>query len=114
MSAAGHSFWCPDASVLPITSLHLTSCAPGAHSYKPADEIRAHFPNIAAQCQAHGLDITRDPIPVAPAQHYMCGGVQVSLFLAAISGVLRHILSAACWPLVSTAPLAASEAGEFY
>lgn len=46
-------------------------------SHKPGKEVRAHFPNIAAQCAAYGLDITRDPIPVAPAQHYMCGGVQV-------------------------------------
>jgi aspartate oxidase len=46
-------------------------------SYKPADEVLAHFPNIAAQCRDYGIDITREPIPVAPAQHYMCGGVQV-------------------------------------
>ncbi|EIE21935.1 L-aspartate oxidase [Coccomyxa subellipsoidea C-169] len=48
-------------------------------SYKPADEILAHFPNIAAQCKTFGIDITREPIPVAPAQHYMCGGVQTGL-----------------------------------
>ncbi len=46
-------------------------------SHKPAADIRAHFPNIAAQCAQHGLDITQQAIPVAPAQHYMCGGVQV-------------------------------------
>ena len=50
-------------------------CLPCSH--RPGGEVRAHFPNIAAQCAAHGLDITRDAIPVAPAQHYMCGGVQV-------------------------------------
>jgi len=38
-----------------------------------------HFPNIAAQCQQSGIDITRQPIPVVPAQHYMCGGVQTGL-----------------------------------
>lgn len=48
-------------------------------SYQPRDKILQHFPNIAEQCQGYGLDITRDPIPVAPAQHYMCGGVKVCL-----------------------------------
>ncbi|BDA46936.1 L-aspartate oxidase [Coccomyxa sp. Obi] len=48
-------------------------------SYKPRDEILSHFPNIAAQCKSFGIDITREPIPVAPAQHYMCGGVQTGL-----------------------------------
>ncbi len=45
-------------------------------SHAPAAEVLAHFPNIAAHCAAAGIDITRQPIPVAPAQHYMCGGVQ--------------------------------------
>ena len=48
-----------------------------ACSYQPRELILQHFPNIAQQCQQFGLDITRDPIPVAPAQHYMCGGVKV-------------------------------------
>jgi L-aspartate oxidase len=48
-------------------------------SHKPAAHVRSHFPNIAAHCMGLGLDITRDPIPVAPAQHYMCGGVQAGL-----------------------------------
>ena len=46
-------------------------------SHAPAAEVLAHFPNIAAHCATAGVDITREPIPVAPAQHYMCGGVQV-------------------------------------
>lgn len=46
-------------------------------SHAPAAEVLAHFPNIAAHCASAGVDITREPIPVAPAQHYMCGGVQV-------------------------------------
>lgn len=48
-------------------------------SHKPADKIRAHFPTIAAHCASVGVDITKDPIPVVPAQHYMCGGVQTGL-----------------------------------
>lgn len=48
-------------------------------SHKPRQEILSHFPNIAAECLKHGLDITRDPIPVVPAAHYMCGGVRAGL-----------------------------------
>ncbi|KAF8685944.1 hypothetical protein HU200_043868 [Digitaria exilis] len=48
-------------------------------SHKPRDKILAHFPNIAAECLRYGLDITRQPIPVVPAAHYMCGGVRAGL-----------------------------------
>ncbi|GAB4820924.1 hypothetical protein N2152v2_007970 [Parachlorella kessleri] len=48
-------------------------------SHKPGSEVLSHFPNVAAECAAAGVDITRDPIPVVPAQHYMCGGVQTGL-----------------------------------
>lgn len=48
-------------------------------SHKPADELMHHFPNIAARCKQDGIDITRDPIPVLPAQHYTCGGVAAGL-----------------------------------
>lgn len=42
-------------------------------------QILHHFPNIAAQCKKSGIDITQEPIPVVPTQHYMCGGVQTGL-----------------------------------
>jgi len=48
-------------------------------SHKRAAATLEHFPNIAAKCASLGVDITRDPIPVVPAQHYMCGGVQTGL-----------------------------------
>lgn len=38
--------------------------------------IKAHFPMITATCQTYGLDITARMIPVAPAAHYMMGGIQ--------------------------------------
>ncbi len=38
-----------------------------------------HFPTISQKCAEVGIDITRDPIPIVPAQHYQCGGVVTGL-----------------------------------
>lgn len=45
----------------------------------PEDVIRSHFPNILKQCQKEGYDVTKEPIPVVPAQHYFMGGIKVDL-----------------------------------
>lgn len=44
------------------------------------DRVKSRFPNILETCRQYGLDITKDPIPVAPAAHYMMGGVATDLW----------------------------------
>jgi L-aspartate oxidase len=48
-------------------------------THKDPAETRQHFPNIYEKCRSVGIDITRDYIPVAPAAHYLCGGIKVDL-----------------------------------
>ncbi len=48
-------------------------------SHMPADFVRGHFPNIYDKLLALGIDMTTQPIPVVPAQHYTCGGVVIGL-----------------------------------
>lgn len=46
------------------------------------EKLKKHFPFINKKCLENGIDFTCQPIPVAPAAHYFCGGV-----LATIDGV---------------------------
>ena len=42
-------------------------------------DLKERFPSISAACEAVGIDIRTEPVPVVPAAHYFCGGVKVNL-----------------------------------
>ena len=46
----------------------------------PEEEIKSHFPNIFQRCLEEGYDVTKEPIPVVPSQHYFMGGIDVDHF----------------------------------
>mgnify|MGYP003766103551 FL=1 len=48
-------------------------------THKDPEETKKHFPNIYQKCLSLGIDLTKDYIPVAPAAHYLCGGIKVDL-----------------------------------
>ena len=48
-------------------------------SHMPPEFVKGHFPNIYEKLIGLGIDMTTQPIPVVPAQHYTCGGVLVDL-----------------------------------
>ncbi|MBI5178827.1 MAG: L-aspartate oxidase [Nitrospinae bacterium] len=45
-----------------------------------AEKVKEKFPNIFRTLQANGVDMTKDLIPVVPAAHYICGGIDVDLW----------------------------------
>ncbi len=53
--------------------------------------LRNHFPFINKKCLEYGVDFTKEPIPVAPAAHYFCGGI-----LSTINGItdIRNLFAA--------------------
>ncbi len=48
-------------------------------SHQPPEFVMEHFPTIYDKLETLGIDMTKEPIPVVPAQHYTCGGVLIDL-----------------------------------
>jgi L-aspartate oxidase len=46
-------------------------------SHLPSETVQSRFPTIYSFCLGYGVDITKEPVPVAPAAHYMMGGVRI-------------------------------------
>lgn len=62
----------------------------------PINEIKNHFPNIAKQCLKNGYDVTKQCIPVVPAQHYFMGGIKVDHYSRTSMKGLYAIGETAC------------------
>ncbi|WP_284124180.1 L-aspartate oxidase [Parerythrobacter aestuarii] len=48
-------------------------------SHQPPEFVKGHFPTIYDKLMGLGIDMTKQPIPVVPAQHYTCGGILIGL-----------------------------------
>ncbi len=62
----------------------------------PEQELRDHFPNIVEHCRQKGYDVTKECIPVVPAQHYFMGGIDVDYFSKTTMDRLYAVGETAC------------------
>ncbi len=65
-------------------------------SHRAPAFIEEHFPTVRERCLELGLDITRVPIPVVPAAHYLCGGIVTDVRGRTTLGQLYAVGEAAC------------------
>ena len=65
-------------------------------THKSVDFLKSHFPHIFAKCLEYGIDMSKQPIPVVPAAHYLCGGVVADIYGATDLPGLFAIGETAC------------------
>ncbi len=62
----------------------------------PMETLHKHFPNIVEHCRKMGYDVTKECIPVVPAQHYFMGGIRVNHVSATSMEHLYAVGETAC------------------
>lgn len=62
----------------------------------PKETIMNHFPNIYKHCMEEGYDVTKECIPVVPAQHYFMGGIKVNQYSKTSMDHLYAVGETAC------------------
>lgn len=62
----------------------------------PEDEIKSHFPHIYQHCLEEGYDVTKEPIPIVPSQHYFMGGIDVNQYSKTSMDHLYAVGETAC------------------
>lgn len=60
------------------------------------EEIKAHFPHIYQHCLEEGYDVTKEPIPVVPSQHYFMGGIDADRYSKTSMNRLYAVGETAC------------------
>ena len=65
-------------------------------THKSKEELSERFPQIYRHCLEKGIDISKDYMPVVPAAHYMCGGVQTDMNAQTSIGGLYACGEVAC------------------
>jgi L-aspartate oxidase len=74
----------------------------------------AHFPNVVAALREAGLDPTRELVPVAPAAHYMMGGIVADLFSRSTVPGLYAVGESSCTGLHGANRLASNSLSECF
>lgn len=62
----------------------------------PEEKIKSHFPHIYRHCLEEGYDVTKEPIPVVPSQHYFMGGIDVDAYSKTSMDRLYAVGETAC------------------